>query len=63
MIRLTILAVSLLAAAYAGAHYRESQIQATCESDSAPTIINGTTYLCLSAQQIDKIRKSHRQET
>lgn len=41
---------------YGGMHYEATRIQQTCESD-APTMLNGTPYICLTGAQAAGIAK------
>lgn len=36
-------------------------IKATCESDDLPTVIDGTTYICLSPSQAAAMQRALRQ--
>jgi hypothetical protein len=58
---IVLLAVVWYVGANMGAGYRADQIQATCESEDAPTIINGTTYVCFSQRAIQRMREEQRQ--
>jgi hypothetical protein len=54
-----ILAVALLVGcAYGGMRYEATRIQATCESDSSPTVLNGHAYVCLTAQRAWEIQQA-----
>lgn len=39
----------------------EREIQATCDSEDQPTIINGTPYVCLSPAQAAKLYRALQQ--
>ncbi|WP_439684848.1 DUF4124 domain-containing protein [Cupriavidus oxalaticus] len=45
------------AAFFAGISYNADRIKATCESDDAPLVINGTEFVCLSQRHIDMLRQ------
>ncbi|HBD40054.1 MULTISPECIES: hypothetical protein [unclassified Cupriavidus] len=54
----TILVLAFVLAAFgAGVQYDSHRIQATCESDEALTIINGTEYVCLSPRHMQMLRR------
>jgi hypothetical protein len=38
--------------------YEATRIQATCESDSSPTVLNGHAYVCLTAQRAWEIQQA-----
>jgi len=60
------LASAAMLGAIVGAQHRANQIQATCESDSALTVINGTQYVCLSRRQVEQMQgevRRHGNET
>lgn len=46
----------LVGAAYGGVRYEATQIQRTCEASDAPTVLNGTAYVCLTSEQANRIR-------
>lgn len=45
------------AAFFAGINYNADRIKATCESDDAPLVIQGTEFVCLSQRHIDMLRQ------
>lgn len=45
---------------YGGIRYEATAIQQTCEHD-VPTILNGTPYVCLTAEQANGIAKQLQQ--
>jgi len=61
---LTVLCLMLVAcfASYrAGVVQERFEIKATCESDDLPTVIDGTTYICLSPAQAAAMQRALRQ--
>lgn len=53
-----ILMLSLLAGAvYGGMRYEATKIQQTCEDDSAGTVLNGQTYVCITLEQATELHK------
>lgn len=58
---LLLIVAMVLAAFGAGSQFIASRIQATCESDDTPTVINGTEYLCLSARHLEQLRARQQQ--
>ena len=42
--------------AYAAVRYEDARIQQTCESDNAPTVLNGSVYVCLTSANWSAIR-------
>jgi hypothetical protein len=49
-------AALLCAAAYGGMRYEATTVQRTCETD-APTMLNGTAYICITLEQAQGIRE------
>lgn len=44
--------------AYGGYRFEATQIQGTCEAEDTPTVLNGSTYVCLTLEQAQRVRKA-----
>jgi len=54
----TITLLLLIGAAYCGYLFEATQIQGTCEAENTPTVLNGSTYVCLTLEQAQRVRKA-----
>jgi hypothetical protein len=54
----TITLLLLIGAAYGGYRFEATQIQGTCEAEDTPTVLNGSTYVCLTMEQAQQVRKA-----
>lgn len=54
----TITLLLLIGAAYGGYRFEATQIQGTCEAENTPTVLNGSTYVCLTLEQAQRVRKA-----
>lgn len=63
MKRILFSAFLIIASACGGVRYEAAEIQRTCEADTGKTVLNGTTYLCLSQRQIDILRSRSQTNT
>ena len=61
MKRIALELLLILAAAYSGLRYEATRIQLTCEADNEATVLNGTAYICLTADAARAIRQQLQQ--
>jgi hypothetical protein len=52
---LTLLIIT--AAAYGGIRYEATKIEQSCLDEDAATVLNGTTYVCITLEQATELRK------
>jgi hypothetical protein len=50
-------AIVMALGAYAGIRYEVMAIQDTCDAEEAHTFINGTDYVCVSAERVERARE------